>query len=118
MTRTLKSGIRVPAAATFKRYGITEGQWLGMLAEQGGVCPICQRVPPSGKMAVDHQHVRGWKRMTPGDRAKYVRGIVCVWCNRWMLHYSMTPAKAERVAAYLNAYEQRRGSWVNSSSEL
>jgi hypothetical protein len=111
VSRRLKSGVIIPQPSTFKRYGITEAHWLGLLASQGGVCPICARVPPSGKMAVDHEHVPKWKRLAPAERARFVRGVVCVWCNRWALHYSMSAVKAKRVAAYLADYQDRRDAW-------
>jgi hypothetical protein len=108
--RKLKSGVRLPAPATLKKYGMTEGRWLGLLAGQGGVCPICLRVPPSGVMAVDHEHVKGWKKMRPAERAGYVRGILCIWCNRWALHYAMTTPRAERIANYLIGYDERKAA--------
>ena len=105
--RFLKSGIRVPAAATLRKYGMDESEWLGIVTSQGHRCPICLRVPPSGIMATDHEHVRGWKKLSPEERRGYVRGVVCVFCNRNLLHYALTREKACRIADYLIEYEER-----------
>lgn len=60
-------------------FGITIDQYKQMLADQGGVCAICQKPeteihPANGKLrnlAVDHDHDTG-----------HVRGLLCNNCNR------------------------------------
>jgi hypothetical protein len=56
----------------FKRaYGITVEDYETMLANQNGVCKICNRPCKSGKsLAVDHCHETG-----------KVRGLLCAKCN-------------------------------------
>jgi hypothetical protein len=59
-------------------YGMTEKQWLDLLAAQGGGCAICgeneKTVHRSGavwRLSVDHCHTTG-----------KIRGILCNRCNR------------------------------------
>lgn len=55
-----------------KKYGLSEEDYERLLAEQGGVCAICEE-PPSGRwkrLAVDHDHETG-----------EVRGLLCITCN-------------------------------------
>lgn len=60
-------------------YGITPEQYGAMLAEQGGVCAICQQDEPNEhgrtgtrfRLSVDHCHTSG-----------RVRGLLCQKCNR------------------------------------
>lgn len=52
-------------------YDITLAQYDEMLANQNGVCAICQQPPKGGvPLAVDHCHVTG-----------KVRGLLCIACN-------------------------------------
>jgi hypothetical protein len=101
--------VNPPSLQTLKRYGITFKEWQALLARQGGVCAICQRFNEKGWMCIDHEHVKGWKRMAPDDRKKYVRGILCYFCNFRYVGKCLTAEKAERVAEYLRDYEDRRG---------
>jgi hypothetical protein len=112
-------GIQVPSVATLKQYGLTRDEWVARLAEQGYVCPICDKKPvctskrckttePHGHMHTEHQHVAGWKKMPPEKRKKYVRGIVCQFCNRFVLARTITLKKARAIVRYLKAYKERR----------
>lgn len=98
----------VPSAQTLKRYGLSRDEWLAILAGQGGVCAICKRVPTSGRLHTEHEHVPGWKRMPADQRKLYVRGICCFMCNTQYLGRGLTIEKARAVVAYLEAYGARR----------
>lgn len=116
--------IQPPSKTTLAKYGFGCGpaalssdpwmDWMLMLADQGGVCPICGKVPsPSKKsglvrMVIDHLHVRGWKAMPPEKRRQYVRGLTCWFCNATYLGRSITALKAVAVYHYLVAFEERR----------
>ena len=100
--------VRVPSAQTLRRYGLTETDWRRHLRRQGGVCGVCGKVPPSGTLHIEHEHVRGFKDMPPEQKRRYVRGLACWWCNANLLRRGTTPAKLRAAADYLEAYEERK----------
>jgi hypothetical protein len=54
-----------------RRYGMTLAEYDRRLADQGGVCLLCQRAPGEGTvLAVDHCHASG-----------RVRALLCPECN-------------------------------------
>jgi hypothetical protein len=102
-----RRGIVPPTAATCRRYGLTVEEWLALLASQDWACPVCRK--RSGvRWNTDHDHVVGWKRMTPAIRKRFVRGILCAYCNYRRVNSRMSAEEAGRIAAYLAAYEARR----------
>lgn len=101
------SRIEVPSKATLAKYGLNEGQWRAILVRQKFVCAVCQKSPSKGRLCIDHEHVKGWKKMPAEQRRLYVRGLLCWFCNHYYLSRAITIAKAENVVAYLKAYEER-----------
>ena len=99
-------GIKAPTAPTLKRYGLTEEEWLGLLADQGWKCPICLR--RAATWNTDHHHEAGWRHMPPEQRRRYVRGVLCAYCNHRVVHSRMPADVAQRIADYIAAYERRR----------
>lgn len=65
----------------YKTYGITLDEWNDKFKEQEGVCWICQTMPKSGILCVDHRHVPKYKKLPSEERAKEVRGLLCFSCN-------------------------------------
>ena len=51
-------------------FGIALAAYELMLAEQGGVCAICQQPPKKQALSVDHDHTTG-----------RIRGLLCQSCN-------------------------------------
>lgn len=100
--------VREPKPATLRRYGLSLEDWLAILAAQGGACAVCEKVPTTGRLCVDHEHVRGWKKMPPEQRKQYVRGLLCFFCNHYYVGRAITVQKAANVLAYLQAYGARR----------
>ena len=98
--------VRVPTERTVKRYGITQREWLELLAAQGWACAVCLRLRPT--MVTDHEHVPGWKNMPPEHRRRYVRGILCTYDNYRIVPSRMSAEEAGRMVAYLLQYEARR----------
>lgn len=103
-------GIVTPSPQTLRRYGITREQWLELLAAQDWKCPICDKTGPDVKWNTDHEHVRGWDKMSDKERARYTRGILCAYCNHRRVHSSISGDVAQRIADYIKAYEARRAS--------
>lgn len=102
--------VRIPAASTLKRYGLTEEDWTARLERQGGVCAVCKRPPSNGTLHIDHEHKTGWKKMLPILRRNYVRGLACWHCNSVWLRRGATPEKLRAAADYLEAYATSRST--------
>lgn len=100
--------ITLPKKATLKRYGLSLEEWKAMLDDQGGVCFVCEKEPPNGRLCTDHDHVKKWKKMPPDQRKLYVRGLLCSYCNLRLLRKGWTLKKLERAVEYVKRYEQRR----------
>ncbi len=79
-----------------------------MLERQGGVCAICKKEPPNGRLCTDHDHVKKWKKMPPEKRKLYVRGLLCAYCNLRLLRKGWTLEKLERAVDYVKQYEARK----------
>jgi hypothetical protein len=73
-----------------KTYGISYLEWVNMYEEQLGVCWICKTLPPSGRLSVDHIHVKGFKSMVPEEKKKHVRGLLCFLCNTGLKNLEKT----------------------------
>lgn len=97
-----------PSKTTLRKYGLTEQEWNDVLQSQGNRCPICKKVPTTGRYVTDHFHVKGFKRMEPEEKKKHVRGVTCVHCNRFYLAKGMTIEKAKNLVIYLTQYEERK----------
>lgn len=99
-------GVTPPSERTCARYGMDVDGWLALAAAQNWVCPICLRKKRTYN--IDHEHVPGWGKMPPEQRRRYVRGLLCVHCNWKVVHSRLSAVQAQRIAAYLAAYEERR----------
>lgn len=100
--------VRMPSDATLRKYGVTTAEWEAILHRQGWVCAVCKKVPDNGRLCLDHEHVKGWKKMPAEERRKYVRGMLCYFCNHYYVGRAITVAKAQGVLDYLTAYEARK----------
>jgi len=78
-------------------YGISEAEYVAMLAKQQNKCTICNNLDPSGKrLAVDHCHTTG-----------IIRGLLCCNCNRAIGMMQDSPDLLIKAAEYLKgAYEK------------
>jgi hypothetical protein len=73
------------------RRGLTEEQYVAMVAAQNGCCAICEIAPPTGKVLyVDHCHV-----------TNRVRGLLCHPCNASLGLMKDEPQRLRRAADYL-----------------
>ncbi|CAA9348624.1 MAG: hypothetical protein AVDCRST_MAG16-2207 [uncultured Frankineae bacterium] len=72
-----------------RRYGITVEDYDRMLAEQGGLCALCQERPAEH---VDHDHVTG-----------RVRGLLCFCCNQGLGNFRDRADVLRLAIGYLRA---------------
>lgn len=63
------------------KYGITIEEYYTLLLKQDNLCAMCKDPDPTHRLCVDHIHVKGFKKMKPEEKKKYVRGILCFMCN-------------------------------------
>ncbi len=101
-----------PTDPTLKRHGLTEELWRAMLDRQGGVCGACGKEPPSHKLNIDHEHVRGYWDMQPERKRLYHRGLVCYMCNKFRLARGATAENLLKASEYLRAYQERKRDGV------
>jgi hypothetical protein len=99
--------VNPPTLGTLRKYGITAVEWRAILKRQDGRCAICKRVPKSGRLAIDHQHVKGWKKMKPEQRRLFVRGLCCFLCNGKVVSKWTTVDRAMAAVLYFREYERR-----------
>ena len=99
--------IKIPSAKTLARYGLSIEEWAALTSTDA--CEICCKLPKTGRLVIDHEHVKGWKKMPPEQRRTYVRGSLCWYCNAKFLSRGMTLDKARNLVAYLERYEKRKG---------
>lgn len=100
--------IKPPSRGTLRKYGISEPEWYAMLHEQGGCCPICERrFTETMRPCVDHLHAKGFKKMADEDKKRYVRGLLCFFCNKQLIPKGMTTMRAWNVYDYLLAFDGR-----------
>jgi hypothetical protein len=71
-------------------YGLTEEQYLGLVANQGGLCAICSNAPKNRKLDIDHCHT-----------TNRIRGLLCNKCNQAIGLLNDSPKLAVKVALYL-----------------
>ena len=73
------------------KYGLTPERFEQMVADQGGVCAICDEPPAQGSsLYVDHDHATG-----------DVRGLLCRQCNAGIGMLKDDAAIVRRAADYM-----------------
>ena len=100
----------LPSIKTLSKYGLDYWLWLAISEGQGHACGVCGKLPTSGRLNVDHEHVKGYKDMTPAQKRKHVRGLLCYVCNKFFAMRGMTEEKARRLVKYLASYTERRAN--------
>lgn len=99
--------MNLPRSATLKKYGLSEKEWIDLYLSQDGKCPICGRVLENGRTVIEHQHIKGWTKLPPEEKKKYVRGITDWYCNYFFLAKGMTLEKSQNISDYLLRFEKR-----------
>lgn len=96
----------IPTSPTLKKYGLSLEDWIKLFNKNNGCCHICGR-PFVTRTNIDHEHVRGFKKMTPEQRRQYVRGLLCPTCNRFIVMRGMTSERLFSAWKYMRAWEVR-----------
>lgn len=99
--------ISVPSKATLSKYGLSVEEWQSIADKQQGTCAVCKKEPTTGRLCIDHEHVKGWKKMPPDQRKLYVRGLLCWVCNHYYLGRGISIEKSRNVTTYLESYAAR-----------
>ena len=110
--------VKPPTRSTLRSYGLTAEAWMAICRRQGWRCPVCSEPLGARKLAVDHEHVKGFKAhkkrrgrrvrsMSQEERVGHVRGVLHAYCNRFVRSW-LTIARAERILRYLEGHERRR----------
>jgi hypothetical protein len=73
-----------------RTYALTEAQYAAVLKYQHGRCAVCDRLPKSRRLEVDHDHKSG-----------QVRGLLCWFCNKKVIGRATEPDIFENAAEYL-----------------
>lgn len=107
ITVPLGMNVVVPTKQTLDKYGLDEQAWLAILKDQDWACFVCEKLPPSGRLVVDHYHAKGWKKMLKEKRKLYIRGLLCWTCNHYLVGRGVTVQKSRRVTLYLEQFESR-----------
>lgn len=115
--------MKPPTSSTLQSYGLTVSDWWEIVRRQNGKCPVCGEALGDRMLAVDHEHVRGFKArklrrgkngkkikvrvMPPEQRRSHVRGVLHSFCNRYVRGW-LTLKRAVAIVAYLKEHEERR----------
>jgi hypothetical protein len=87
----------------YRLYGITQAQYLVILAAQGGKCKLCPAIK-SGRGAkhfvIDHEHLPNWDDMPPEEKCLHIRGLLCQSCNVSRVGTN-TPESALQLVQYI-----------------
>lgn len=80
-------------------FGVDQAWYQAKLAEQDGVCAICQSPEPQNMgmrfLAIDHDH-----------NTDHIRGLLCSKCNNALERLDLYPGWAERAIAYVLRYRK------------
>lgn len=96
--------LKVPTDKTLAKYGLDLVSWGRLALAQKGVCGVCKGLPKSGRLHIDHFHIRGYKKLPPDQRRRYVRGLACFRCNSQFMRRGLTLELAKSVVDYLQRY--------------
>jgi hypothetical protein len=110
MKNDIQMPLQTPKPPTLKRYGLSLEEWQEIVDRQEGVCAICRKLPKTGRLCIDHEHIKGWKKLPPQQRKLAVRGLLCFFCNSRYCSRGITIEKAENMAQYLKNYRSRTSS--------
>jgi len=77
--------MKIPSKRTLAKYGMNELHYAVLEGKQGGLCGVCDERLDKGRTYIDHEHRKGWSKMTPEQKRRQVRGILHFHCNRYLV---------------------------------
>ena len=106
------SQLTPPRPQTLKKYRLSEEMWIILGDLQDWKCPICERqFTEELRPVIDHEHVKGYRKMKIEKKPKYVRGLTCNYCNLRRLpkgSKNLSPVEiAYNIYQYLLEYSLR-----------
>jgi hypothetical protein len=93
--------VKVPSKRTLAKYGMDALHFAMLHDTQGGCCAVCDEKLEGGRVYIDHEHRRGYGKMPPEEKRKYVRGLCHYACNRFLVCRN-TRDTIDMVANYLH----------------
>lgn len=89
----------------FQTYGLSLVEYEILYSGCKGCCEICGR---SYKVLnVDHRHVKGYKKFSPEEKRREIRGLLCMRCNKFTLGSLEIHKNAREILENLNRYASR-----------
>lgn len=90
-------------------YGLTVEQYEKMVADQKGICPICERhvTKCRQRLNVDHDHITG-----------KVRGLLCGPCNAALGIFQDSLENLKRAIAYLEHNSSKNTRQTEKSEDV
>lgn len=86
----------------YNSYGLTPEKYYTLLGEQNGLCKICKRINEGKALCVDHIHIENYSTLSPEEKSKLVRGLLCEVCNRGLGLFRDNPELLIAAAAYIS----------------
>ena len=102
MTTKLSARDIIRNKRLYDTYGITLDTYNYMYKTQKGKCLFCDR--KYKVLNVDHRHVLKYKKLPPEEKAKEVRGLLCLRCNKFTLGGLEIHKNARQILEKMIAY--------------
>ncbi len=99
--------ITPPSSTTLKKYGLSESDWWQLYNKHQGKCHVCLK-ETKGRLVIEHEHVKNWKKMPPEQRRLFVRGLADWICNFRILTRGVTLERLRNAVRYLEEYEKTK----------
>lgn len=93
----------------YTTYGVTLEEWNLQFYQQNQTCFICQEpMTKTGKVKIlcqDHIHQKGYKKMSPEEKKKYSRGLLCFLCNT-MIKFEKTGIGRKQLEGMIRYFDK------------
>jgi hypothetical protein len=102
--------MKLPSPVTLKKYGLSEEDYIDLYNKHDGACHVCLVKPKNSTraLAIEHEHVLGFKKMLPEEKKNHVRGLADWICNYRILTRGVTLKRLRNAVRYLEEYEERK----------